>query len=302
MIGENTKKLCMSALTLMMLALPGAGAGEVNNFIGTGGSGFGVGSAFPGPCLPFGMARPGPDTARLGVSLSFYHCGGYYYSDNEIRGFSQFRLSGIGAVDYGNILVMPTLNLSGRYDDETSYRQKFSHEREQADPGYYAVTLQDSGIRAELTATAHCGLHRFTFPKAGRGRIVFNAAHANAKNGVCAASVEVSPDAGEITGRALSCGSLSGRNGGVEIFFAARIDRPLLGHGLSHDQKLAWVEVEAGPDDPALVSVGLSFISVDQARKHLDQEAADKSFDLLRAEAELEWKQALAQIESSGGT
>ncbi|HUT53827.1 MAG TPA: GH92 family glycosyl hydrolase [bacterium] len=303
MITATAKKKMGIMLALLMVVLPGSGgAAEVNNFIGTGGSGFGVGSTFPGPCLPFGMARPGPDTARLGVSLSFYHCGGYYYSDGQVRGFSQFRLSGIGAVDYGNVLVMPTLNRSGHYDDESSYRQRFEHKSEQADPGYYAVTLESSGIRAELTATEHCGLHRFTFPTAGRGRIIINAAHANAKDGVCAAEVEVAPVSREVTGRAVSCGSLSGRNGGVEIFFAARLSRPILTSGFSQDGAVAWVEVETGPDDPALVAVGLSFISVEQARRHLDGEVKGKSFDLVRADAELKWARALKLIEISGGT
>ena len=75
----------------------------------------------------------------------------------------------VGIPDYGNILVMPALNRSGKYDRESSYRSYFSHRTETARPGYYAVTLKDSGIRAELTATHHCGVHRYTFPDGKNG-------------------------------------------------------------------------------------------------------------------------------------
>ena len=59
-------------------SLPAAPAGDpkpaaaplgawVSPFIGTGGSGFTLGSAFPGPQRPFGMVRPGPDTSRKNI-------------------------------------------------------------------------------------------------------------------------------------------------------------------------------------------------------------------------------------------
>ena len=134
----------------------------VNPFIGTGGHGH----TFPGPSLPFGMIQPGPDTRLTGWDSS----SGYHYSDTRIVGFSHTHLSGTGIPDYGDILLMPTTGearLSNGLDGTPGYSSSFSHATEEAEPGYYAVTLNDYGIRAELTTTLRAGLHRYQFP-AGR--------------------------------------------------------------------------------------------------------------------------------------
>ncbi|HSN97512.1 MAG TPA: hypothetical protein VLS89_04405, partial [Candidatus Nanopelagicales bacterium] len=84
----------------------------VDPFIGTGGIGFGVGSAFPGPQRPFGMVRPGPDTMSQSGAQPFTHCSGYYHEDDYIYGFSQTRMHGTGIVDYGTIGLFPTIGMS----------------------------------------------------------------------------------------------------------------------------------------------------------------------------------------------
>src|SRR5215510_10366472 len=130
----------------------------VDPFIGTGGHGH----TFPGPSLPFGMIQPGPDTRLTGWDS----CGGYHYSDTRIFGFSHTHLSGTGIPDYTDILLMPTtgdVRLNNGADGAPGYSSAFSHADEQASPGYYAVTLQDYGVRAELTTTLRAGLHRYTF-------------------------------------------------------------------------------------------------------------------------------------------
>ena len=78
--------------------------------IGTGGLGWGTGSTYPGPQVPFGMAKPGPDTSRNGKALEFSHCAGYAYEDDTIEGFSHTRLHGAGIADYGGIKrIIPRL-------------------------------------------------------------------------------------------------------------------------------------------------------------------------------------------------
>lgn len=293
-------RIVLAAL-MLAAALPAAAAGfEVNPMIGTGGIGYGVGSTYPGPSLPFGMARPGPDSARLGKHVSFHHCSGYHYTDNQVRGFSSFRLSGIGIADYGNVLVMPTLNRSGDYQRESSYRAGFSHKDETASPGYYSVVLERSRIRAELTASPHCGMHRYSFPPGKKGRVVFNAAHAILPRDICDARIEVTEDGSLLTGKVVNCGGFTGRNGGVEIFFASRLDAPMRDWGYFGDGGGAWVEVEG--EGPVTVFVGISFISVEQAIKHLDLETRGLGFDELRERAAAAWKQALSRIEISGGS
>jgi predicted alpha-1,2-mannosidase len=272
---------------------------EVNPFIGTGGKGYGVGNTWPGPCVPFGLARPGPDTAKNGTAVSFYHCGGYYYGDNQVRGFSSTRLSGIGVPDYGNVTVMPTPRRSGDPGRQASYRARFRHERETASPGYYAVTLEGPEIRSELTATAHCGLYRFTYPRGRTGGLLIDARTALAKHGVCAAEVTDDPGRREIFGRVLSCGSLTRRAGGAEIFFVVRVGAPFATVSKREDAGV-WLELDS--PEPVEVAVGLSLISVDQARRHIEEEIGGRSFDQARAEAEAKWRQALGTIEVTGGT
>ena len=125
--GAAPWKKLMGLVAVAWIFAASAPAAEVNPFIGTGGRGFGIGSTYPGPCLPFGMARPGPDTALPGVNPGFYHCSGYYYGDNLIRGFSQLRLSGIGVVEYGNVLLMPTLKSGRSFMQEIFYQKVSEH-------------------------------------------------------------------------------------------------------------------------------------------------------------------------------
>ena len=77
----------------------------VNPFIGTGGAGH----TFPGAVVPFGMMQLSPDTR---IDGSWEGCGGYHYSDSIIYGFTHTHLSGTGVSDYGDILIMPTLQKS----------------------------------------------------------------------------------------------------------------------------------------------------------------------------------------------
>lgn len=143
----------------------------VDVFIGTGGHGH----TFPGATLPHGMVQLSPDTRQDGWDA----CGGYHYSDNTMLGFSHTHLSGTGIGDYGDILFMPIvgekpLRMGTEKEPNGSYRSRFSHGREQARPGYYAVLLEDDSIRAELTATLRTGWHRYTYPTGKEARLIID--------------------------------------------------------------------------------------------------------------------------------
>src|SRR5205085_3437370 len=129
-------------------------ASLVNPFIGTGGHGH----TYPGASMPFGMMQLSPDTRLEGWD----GCSGYHYSDSVIYGFSHTHLSGTGIPDYCDVLFMP---FTGPVQwDKQAYRAPFSHRHEYATPGYYRVRL-DNGIRAQLTASTHAGMHQYAFPK-----------------------------------------------------------------------------------------------------------------------------------------
>ncbi|MCK5467066.1 MAG: GH92 family glycosyl hydrolase, partial [Cyclobacteriaceae bacterium] len=168
----------------------------VNPFIGTSGSKLeGHGNTFPGAAYPFGMVQLSPDNGKSGP----YYCSGYFYPEDIISGFSHTHLSGTGAGDLIDISFMPTtkeikeiyftqpddfvktyceetgLDISEYYDPEKGdifknnillkYRSKFSHEQEEASPGYYSVKLLDDDVDVELTATEFVGFHKYTFYK-----------------------------------------------------------------------------------------------------------------------------------------
>ena len=125
------------------------------------------GKLFPGACTPWGMVQLSPDTLTGGGDFG----AGYSYPNFTIEGFSFAHLSGVGAYgDLGNILVMPTTGPLQTWWGETDkpgtgYLSSYSKSTETATPGYYAVTLDDYKVRAEMTAAPHSGILRFTFPR-----------------------------------------------------------------------------------------------------------------------------------------
>src|SRR5579863_10380213 len=124
---------------------------------------FGAGKTFPGSTTPFGMVQLSPDTITgglkgPGVPYEGDNGPGYSYEHTTIEGFSLTHMSGVGWYgDFGNLQVMPTTGPmkldSGRVDHPgEGWRSAYSHSNEVAEASYYAVTLDDYGIRAEVTA------------------------------------------------------------------------------------------------------------------------------------------------------
>ena len=124
----------------------------VNPFIGTGAVQSSLsGNNYPGATVPFGMVQLSPDTRE---APDWAQASGYDYNDSIIYGFSHTRLSGTGASDFIDILLFPTIS--------DKRKSTFTHQHEQARPGYYQVLLKDEKIQAELTASVHVGVHRYT--------------------------------------------------------------------------------------------------------------------------------------------
>ena len=107
----------------------------VNPFIGTADHGH----TYPGATVPFGMVQLSPDNGRGGWDW----CSGYNYGDSVISGFSHLHLSGTGIGDLCDISVMPSVGIA---PGTGPIRSAFSHDRETAKPGYYAVLLKDFGL------------------------------------------------------------------------------------------------------------------------------------------------------------
>jgi predicted alpha-1,2-mannosidase len=247
----------------------------VDPFIGTGGIGFGAGSINPGPQVPGGAMRLGPDTtwvlgsdtspSSLELWLPFQHFGGYTHEDdNYIRAFSHTHLVGAGIPDWGNFGVQafraPVTNATIQTTaTQPKYKTRFSHSNETAAVGYYSVFLEDPEAFAELTVGGtHSGVHRYTFEPSATGNtndcvIIFDPAHSSSDGSapVRIASVNVTLANGGQTVVIQSAlnmqGGLSGRgNGGVPIFFYGEVEATAALNGVG-----LWQNGALSPSYPA---------------------------------------------------
>ena len=133
----------------------------VDPFIGTAGEGH----TFPGAVAPFGMVQLSPDTEHKVLREGYDWASGYRYDDPTILGFSHTHFSGSGHSDLGDVLITPIsgevkLDPGSSDTPGSGYRSRYDKSSETAEPGYYAVNLTDSGVRAELTAGTRVGMHR----------------------------------------------------------------------------------------------------------------------------------------------
>src|SRR5262249_702358 len=197
---------------------------HVNPFIGSGGNAPVCGNVSPAAALPFGMVRFGPDTVAAGGKRAT-NSSGYYYNDERILGFSHTRLSGTGARDGGNFLVLPYTEAQAPSGPGRKLEVRLDHQDEVAFPGYYAVTLPDSGIRAELTATRRVGVHRYTFAPNAKPRILIDATSVLGRGKSKEGQVRILADANEVEGSVRTFGTFSGRYGGLKIYFVARFNQ-----------------------------------------------------------------------------
>ncbi|MCZ7554771.1 MAG: GH92 family glycosyl hydrolase [Bacteroidia bacterium] len=266
----------------------------VNPFIGTGAHGH----TYPGATVPFGMVQLSPDAGKKGWDW----CSGYHYSDTALIGFSHTHLSGTGCADLGDILFMPTT--SWRSVDRT-YRSPFSHDREEASPGYYKVRLLDNDILVELTTTRRCGLHRYTFPVSDSARIIVDLGYGQDDRTVESGMRMV--DDRLLTGYRVSSGWAPLQR----VYFAAQFSAPVLAvtngedgrrvsssHEFSGRSALAVLSFgRAATQHPLLVKVGISSVSVENALENLRAEADYfDDFDQARWQARRQWDDALSQI------
>ena len=321
-------------------AWPASGAVEedllahVDPFIGTGGHGH----TFPGPSVPFGMVQLGPDTNDAGWDA----CSGYHHDDPTIMGFSHTHLSGTGVGDMLDLLVVPmtgsvTLDpgalqrpttgyhsrfdrierglTPGRLDPSTlGYRSRFDHADEQASPGYYRVRLKDSGVEAELTATARAGLHRYHFPAGRPARLLIDFAHGS--RGGEFDMTRVSEAFLELRGRDVLVGGrrVHQWGDGRLFFFALKLSRPSVsavlyandrpvGEGAHRaDGALLKAVLDFGPAsaEPLMVKVGLSAVDVEGAIRNLEAEIPGWDFAGVRAASRRAWSAELSQVKVEG--
>lgn len=281
---------CLALFCLRAAPLP---VDEAWPMVGTAGHGH----TYPGATVPFGSVQLSPDTRTAGWDA----CSGYNYVDSTIMGFSHTHLSGTGGADLGEVLIMP---FTGSLD-RTNFASSFSHDNELAQPGYYRVHLGTYNIEAELTATAHCGMHRYTFPKSRQSHILIDLMHNIGDRKTPWATLKVESDrliTGERTDRGWTHKT---------IYFAIECSRPfkdftieLDGKRLSAGQKeaqgrniRAFLDYRTRPGGQIILRVGISPTSVEEARKNLAAEIPTWDFDAVCSAARNAWEQNLSRVD-----
>ena len=317
----------------------------VNPMIGTEG----MGHTFPGACAPFGIVQLSPDTDTIPHNVGgryqgkvYEYCAGYQHTDNTIVGFSHTHLSGTGHSDLGDILIMPQtgslqLNPGTSDNPDGGYRQRFSHDTEQASPGYYEVMLADNGVKAQLTATQRVGIHKYTFPEGSEQRIILDLLHGiyNYDGKVLWSTLRVENDT-LLTGYRITDGWARSNY----TYFAISFSKPIRSYGyrdrkreaysgfwgkfdryhnfpdiagrsvvayFNFDEKSAAeprrMRRRSNPEQESpelVVKVALSAVSTEGALKNLHAEASGKSFDAICQETRDAWNRELSVIDCTG--
>ena len=288
----------------------------VDPMIGTSGGGH----TFPGATAPFGMVQLSPDTEIKNFKQSYPWAAGYQYKDPTILGFSMTHFSGAGHSDLGDFLITPAVGDAAAIKLEpgdsaspgSGYRSRFSHDSEVAHPGYYAVTLSDDHVRAEMTAGTRVGVHRYTFPADQAAHLILDMRSSiyNYPGKVLWSTLRMMPD-GTIVGSRQTRGWAPDR----KLYFAMRFSAPLKGHAfVDREGEVPYKGFQGpgrGEDDVAFLAgrglvgrfdfgalanpleVKVAISSVDEAGAIANLDSEPGGFDQIHAKTTAAWQSAL---------
>lgn len=282
---------------------------SVDPFIGTAGEG----NTFPGASLPFGMIQWSPDTGGEGW---------YFHDKTKIHGFSLTHLSGAGCPLYGDFPMLPwtgelKANPAASPDD---YTLAFSHDQEEAHPGYYSVTLSN-GSKVDLTVTERAGIARIHFPQGQPSRLLVKGTSANTD-----VHVATLPPVGrehdgthirligqETLVGSTAAGGFCGTDSHYTLYFAAKFERPFDSFATWKDDDIqkdqreaagrhtgAWLDF--GNQSQIQFKVAISYVSEANAIENLNKELPGWDFDQVRSSARRVWSSTLDRVPVDGGT
>ena len=270
----------------------------VNPFIGTGAVQSSLsGNNYPGATVPFGMVQLSPDTRE---APDWAQASGYDYNDSIIYGFSHTRLSGTGASDFIDILLFPTIS--------DKRKSTFTHQHEQARPGYYQVLLKDEKIQAELTASVHVGVHRYTCSDGDQLKLWLDLDHSANKGSWNRRIIQsqlrmVSPTV--VEGYRIITGWAKLR----KIYFHLEFSQPVLSNQLYDGNRMYEnTPVINGTElrglfcfdkkwnKELICKVALSPVSIENARLNMATEVPGWDFEYIARAAETSWEKELRKI------
>ena len=263
----------------------------VNTFIGTSN----LGNTFPGAVVPWGMVSVSPHNSLNAVT-------GYIYGEKDFYGFGMVHLSGVGCPELGSILIMMTDNDSA----DTPEEYKCSYSKEVATPGFYSVMLDDQNVNVEVTATERSGILKFkSYTKSEKSVVVDVGRSLGIIGG---GKIRIVSDS-EIEGYNIS-GGFCGEANREEVYFAAKFSKNFDQHKIwANDRFTGLTEVQVvdssigallnfnmNENEELLVKVGISYVSIENARLNLDTEIPDWDFSPIKFNAQDKWENQLSRI------
>lgn len=298
----------------------------VNPFIGTSN----YGTTNPGAICPQGMMSVTPFNVMGSKSNKFdkdsqWWSTPYSADNNFFTGYAHVNLSGVGCPEMGSLLLMPT---SGELNvDYHEYGSEYKNEV--AHPGYYSNILTKYNIKTEATASMRTGLTRFTFPK-GQGNILLNLGEGLTNE--TGATVRMVSDT-EIEGSKLLGTFCYNPQAVFPIYFVMKLSKAPKQAGywkkqremkgveaewdvysgkyklytkydreMSGDDIGVWFKYDTEEDEVIEVKMGVSFVSIENARLNMNTEQPDFNFDKVRAAAGKMWNDDLSRVMVEGGT
>jgi len=256
--------------------------------------------------------------------------GGYNYAASRVKGFSLTRLSGTGCLGAsGDVPILPFTSEIRHSPDadflDATYSSGFSHDDEWAEPGYYQVRLAN-GVNVELSATERSGIARFAYPEDSPSRLLIRSSYSQL--GSSDAFTEVHVDGNEITGWVTSgnfCGYLGehNRRSYYTLHFVLKLEAPITAVGSWEDDKVTkgkgeaaggttygekgvpplgkgsgvWVDLETSNHDAVTMRVGISYVSLENARHNLATEQPEGStLETVRKRAYAAWNDSLKGV------
>lgn len=246
----------------------------IDQRIGTGGHGH----VFLGANVPFGYVQLGPSEHTRGWDW----CSGYHDSDSVLIGFGHQHMSGTGIGELGDVAFLPVLEASQK-------EVVFSHANENVRPGYYAVKLQQPNVWVELTATKRAGFHRYTFgADTKQAKLILDLFQGIGWDSPTDYAVDETT-ATSIAGHRFSTGWAKNQKN----FFVAEFSQPVTVEPLDSGR---WMIRISDVTQPILIKVGLSAVSIANAKQNLKAEIPDWDFRKVVDAADEAWNKALAKV------
>lgn len=265
----------------------------VNPLIGSGGHGH----VFVGASVPFGMVQLGPTS----INETWDWCSGYHQDEASVIGFSHTHLSGTGIGDLFDVTVMPVTGdvvyARGMIESPGSGLWSMADRtQEVVKPGYYSVPLVRYGIKAEMTATARVGLHRYTFPASDEAALVFDL-----QNGGCwDESTETFMQA-EGDNRIVGYRYSKGWAKDQRVYFVAEFKKPFDSFELKgYKNMYCRASFATAEGEEIMLKVAISPVSIDGARLALESELPGWDFEAVAGNAVKAWNSELSRIKING--